>query len=188
MEPSKIENLSQRWQMDCKEYPELVLTLGFGLCKALLYIIVFSISLVLNFHWQFLLILTGYSIVGSVIASYVAKPLIKLNYEQQRAEATYRNDLSINNFKDCILLMLGIAKRTKRLTYFQQFYLQIAVVIPLIIIAPTYFTSAMTVGMLMRFNSVGNTLLENMNYGISSWGQLNMLLSCRKRLREIGVI
>lgn len=185
---SRIENMSQRIQDDCWKFPELVLTLGYGFCKAVFYILVFSISLVYTFDWWYLGVLVSYTIIGSVCTSYIAKPLIKLNYEQQRAEATYRGDLSISNFQDCVALMLGIAKRTKRLTYFQQFYMQIAVVIPLIIIAPVYFQTAMTLGLLMRFNSLAGTILDNLGYGISSWGNINLLLSCRRRLKEINII
>lgn len=183
-----IENLNQRIQEDCTKYPELVLTLAFGTVKALFYILVFSISLILSFKLWYLGVIVAYTLIGSVCTNYIAKPLIHLNYEQQRAEASYRNELSVSNFQNCLSLMLGIAKRTKYLTYFQQFYMQIAVIVPLILIAPAYFTSAMTVGMLMRFNSLSGTILDNLGYGISSWGQINMLISCRKRLKEIGVI
>lgn len=184
----QTENLNQRIQDDCAKYPDLILNLGYGVVKAILYIIVFSVSLIMSFNLWYLGILIAYTLIGSIITSYIAKPLIHLNYEQQRAEASYRNNLSVSNFNDCIMLMLGIAKRTKRLTYFQQFYMQIAVVIPLIIIAPSYFNSTMTIGTLMRFNSLSNTILDNMGYGISSWGSINMLISCRRRLKEIGVI
>ncbi len=183
-----IENLAQRWQEDCTKYPELILGLSFGTCKALIYVLVFSTSLIMSFNWMFLLILIAYASIGSLLAKKVAYPLIKLNYSQQKAEATYRQDLSIYNFQECICLMLGIAKRTKKLTYFQQFYMQVGVIVPLVIIAPTYFSTTMTLGHLMRFNSLSSTILENMSYGINSWGSINMLISCRRRLKEIGVI
>jgi putative ATP-binding cassette transporter len=183
-----VENYSQRHQDDCLRYPELVLSLGYGFCKAALYIIVFSVSLSVSFSVYYLLVLVGYTIVGSIITSYIAKPLIRLNYEQQRAEATYRNNLTPSNFTDCLCLMLGIAKKSKHLTYFQQFYMQVAVIIPLILIAPAYFSSAMALGTLMRFNSLSSTILDNMGYGISSWGSINMLISCRRRLKEMNVL
>jgi putative ATP-binding cassette transporter len=185
---SRIENVNQRIQEDSMKYPELCLTLGFGIIKAVMYIIVFSISLIVAFKLNYWFILGAYSILGSILAYKVAKPLIALNYNQQQAEATYRNNLTTLNFSECIRVMLGIAKKQKHLTYFQQFYLQVAVVIPLVIIAPAYFSSAMTLGMLMRFNSLSSTIVENMSYGISSWGSINMLLSCRKRLKELGVL
>lgn len=183
-----VENLSQRIQEDCQSYPDLVLNLGFGTVKAVTYIVVFSISLMLSFSWWFLGILIAYSIIGTLVTRYIAYPLIHLNYEKQRVEAGYRSDLTINNFEDCLRVMLGLAKKQKHLTYFQQFYGQIGVVVPLLIIAPVYFTSGMTLGTLMRFNSLSSTVLDNMSFGISQFANINNLLSCRKRLKEANIL
>lgn len=185
---NSIENMPQRIQEDCMTYPTLVLTLGFGLIKAITYVLVFSVSLLWSFSWWFLIVLLMYTLCGLLITKYVAHPLIQLNYDQQRAEATYRSNLNLDNFGDCVRIMLGLAKKQKHLTYFQQFYGQVGVVVPLIIIAPTYFTTGMTLGELMRFNSLGSTILENMSYGISSFADINRLLSCRKRLMEAKIL
>ena len=183
-----VLNTPQRIQEDCCAYPTLVLNLTFGWVKALVYIVVFSISLLLSFSWLYLLILIGYAIVATLITSYVAKPLIKLNYDTQQAEASYRSNLSIDNFDSCVRILLGIARKQKHLTYTQSFLSQVGVVIPLLIIAPLYFTTNMPIGLLMRFNSTAATVLENMNYGMSSFEMLNRLLACRRRLKEIYVI
>lgn len=188
LKDSAIENISQRIQMDCADYPTLVLTLGFGLTKAIIYVTVFCTALMLSFSSIYLLALLTYAICGTLVVKYVAKPLIALNYQQQRVEATYRNSLTVENFGDCVRIMLGLAKKTKRLTYFQQFYSQVGVVIPLIVIAPEYFTTAMTIGLLMRFTSTSSTILENLSYGISSFGEINRLLSCHKRLKEANIL
>lgn len=185
---TQIENLNQRIQEDCLSYPDLVLNLLFGTTKAILYILVFSVSLLMTFSWMYLCILVAYALIGSALTNYIARPLIQLNYEQQRAEASYRNSLTITNFADCVVIMLGLAKKQKHLTYFQQFYGQLGVVIPLIIIAPVYFTTGMNLGHLMRFNSLGGTILDNMSYGITSFANINKLLSCKKRLREAQII
>lgn len=184
----KIENISQRIQADCMDYPTLCLTLGFGLVKAVVYIIVFCVTFLLTFSVTYLSVLVAYAIIGTIFTKLIAKPLIALNYKQQQVEATYRNGLTHGNFSECVRLMLGLAKKQKHLTYFQQFYNQVGVVIPLIIIAPEYFSSSMTLGLLMRFNSTSSTILDNMSYGISSFGDINRLLSCRKRLAEAGVV
>lgn len=183
-----VENVNQRIQEDCMAYPDLILNLTYGACKAVFYILVFSISLIYSYNAVYLGILVTYACTGMLITKYIAKPLIKLNYEQQRAEASYRNQLSISNFQDCIRIMLGLAKKQKHLTYFQQFYRQLGVVIPLIIIAPMYFTTVMTLGSLMRFTSLGNTILDNLGYGVYSFGMVNKFLSCRKRLKEAQII
>jgi ABC-type uncharacterized transport system fused permease/ATPase subunit len=177
VETSKIENLSQRWQMDALDYPDLCLALGYGTTKAIFYIIVFSVSLLMSFSWLFLLALIGYSVIGSFIAKKVAYPLISLNYQQQRVEATYRNQLCVDNFLKCVHIMLGLAKKQKHLTYFQQLYGQIGVVLPIILIAPLYFTTGMTLGALMRFNSVGGTILDNVSYPINNFALINKLFN-----------
>ncbi len=193
-----IENLSQRVQEDCASYPQLMLTLGFGGIKAITYIIVFSVAILYGFNYIYLLILLTYTIVGTGLAKLIAKPLIKLNYEQQRIEATYRTHLNVDNvnmktlcvesFNKCVHVMLGLAKKQKHLTYFQQLFAQVGVVIPFIIIAPEYFVGSMLIGELMRFNSTASTILDNMSFTITSFGDINKLLSCRKRLVEAEII
>ncbi len=185
---SRIENMNQRQQEDCWKYPDLFISLIFGTGKAIVYILVFSVSLLLSFSWTYLGVLTVYALFGTWVVKRVAAPLIELNYEQQRAEATYRNNLTIDNFRECIYIMLGIAKKQKQLTYAQQFVGQVGVVIPLIIIAPLYFSTGMTLGHLMRFNSLASTILDNMSYGSSNFSTINMFISCRKRLKEASII
>lgn len=185
---AQIENLNQRIQEDCYKYPELFLSLGFDSVKALFYILVFGISIILDFHLWMLGVLIIYTLIGISVTRAVAKPLIQLNYNQQVAEATYRNNLSMSNFGDCIRIMLGMAKKQKHLSYVQTFFGQVSVLIPLIIIAPEYFASAMTIGTLMRFNSVSNTFLENFSYPMNNFNSINKLISCRRRLKEASII
>ncbi len=184
----KVENYNQRVQEDCKEYPNLVLTLIIGTIKAAVYVVVFSILLSIFFSYKYLIIIAIYSILSTVLAKFIAKPLIQLNYDHQKVEATYRNFLHVPNFKECIFVMLGLAHKTKRLQYFQTFYMQISVLIPLLIIAPQYFTTALTLGALMQANSTMSTILDNSSYGITSFDSINKLISCRKRLKECDII
>ncbi len=185
---SNIENLNQRIQEDCMKYPDLMIQVVFGLGKSLAYIVVFSISLVISFSYIYLLIIVTYAIISTWIAKRISMPLISLNYQSQRAEATYRNELKSVNFNSCIDIMLGLARKTKHLSYFQTFYGQIAVILPIIIAAPAYFTAALTLGSLMQCTGIMSTVSENLSYGINSFNTINKLISCRKRLLEIGVI
>lgn len=184
----QAENLNQRIQDDCNKYPALMITTIFGLFRAFIYILVFAVALSYNFSWKYLIFILIYTIIGTLLTKSIAKPLISLNYKSQVAEATYRNDLSTNNFSKCMALMFGIASKTKHLNYFQIFFGQLAVIIPLVILAPSYFTSAITFGALMQANSIMGTIIENMSYGIVNFGQITNLLSCKSRLKEIGVI
>lgn len=185
---SNIENFSQRVQQDCMDYPWLMLNILFGLGKAAAYILVFSVSLYVNFSGTYLTAIVIYAILSTCVARKIAKPLISLNYKVQVAEATYRNDLSLLNFGSCISLMRGLAVKTKHLNYFQTFYGQLAVVLPIMIVAPAYFHGALTLGAMMQATSTMGTISDNCSYGIYNFSTINQLLSCKRRLKEINVI
>ncbi len=185
---SNLENVNQRIQDDCYQYPSLMLTVLCGLGKSIVYVLVFSISLAINFNLVYLGIIVAYASISTIIAQRIAKPLLSLNYATQQAEATYRNDLSGFNFKNCIKIMTGMALKTKRLAYFQTFYGQIAVVLPIIIVSPAYFGSALTLGALMQATGTMGTITDNLSFGITAFNQINKLSSCKRRLKEINVI
>jgi putative ATP-binding cassette transporter len=185
---TSVENLNQRIQEDCREYPLLMLNIVFGLSKAFAYFVVFATALILKFSYLYLLIIIVYAIVATYIAKRIAKPLISLNYKSQQVEATYRNSLTPTNFESCIYTMLGVAKKTKHLNYFQTLYGQLGAIIPLIIIAPSYFASLITIGAMIQANSMMGTIVESLSYGINSFDSINRLLSSRQRLKEIKLI
>lgn len=184
-----VENFNQRIQQDCMEYPQLFINIIYGLAKALVYIGVFAVMLIMQFKASYLLYITLYAVISTLVARKIAVPLIELNYTSQGAEATYRNKLSFPHFDRCIEIMLGLAKKTKRLNYFQVLYGQCAVIVPLLIIAPEYFSNPlMTLGLLISANSILSTLLDNMSFLINSFTDINRLLSCKKRLEEVEII
>lgn len=185
---SNIENVNQRIQEDCSKYPDLVLQIGGGVIKALIYVIVFSVALALKFSWVYLVLIIAYALIATGVARAIGNPLINLNYKLQQVEATYRNRLSQANFKQCILTQINIAKKLKHLQYFQSLYGQLGVIIPLLILAPDFFATAMTLGSLMQANSIMGTITDNLSYGVNNFDVLNKLLSCRKRLKEINII
>jgi len=184
----RVENVSQRIQQDCLDYPELFLTIGWGMIKAICYIIVFAMAMVSSFAWYYLLVLSLYGLIGTMLTKKIALPLVSLNYQTQQAEASYRTGLHVRDFSKCIALMRLMAIKQKYLAYFQSFYGQVGVVVPYILIAPVYFLGGMKVGELMRFTSTAATILENLSYGVSSFGVINKLLSCKERLKELGVL
>ena len=185
---SDVENANQRIQEDCSNYPTLVVTIGFGVVKAIVYLIVFSIALIHQFNAIYLIVIFLYGIIATFIARIIAHPLIDLNYRAQQMEATYRNDLNEYNFKNCILVLLGLAKKLKHLNYFQSFYGQLSVIIPICIVAHDYFTTEMLLGGLMQATSMMAVISEDLSFGINSFDSINKLLSCRKRLLELGVL
>lgn len=182
-----VENFNQRLQEDCASYPYLFLSLIFGLGKAVIYVAVFSISLVINFNLIYLGIIVVYAVISTFVARRIAKPLIELNYTTQQAEATYRNFLTSLNFNSCIEIVTQLAIKTKQLAYFQTFYGQLAVILPILIASPAYFSSVLTLGALMRATSLMGTITDNLSFGITSFNSFNKFKSCRRRLQEVGL-
>lgn len=183
-----MENTNQRIQQDCSDYPNLVVNIVYGVVRSIVYCVVFSIALSIQFTIMYLLLISAYAILSTYIARKVGHPLISLNYQAQQVEATYRNSLTVRNFCECLQVQFSLARKLKHLQYFQSLYGQLGVVIPLIIIAPAYFSTGMTLGSLMQANSIMSTISDNLSYGINNFDVFNKLLSCRRRLLELGVL
>ena len=185
---SEIENINQRIQEDCSKYPDLALTVMVGISKAFLYIIVFTGLLTYEFNYVYTIIIFIYGIIATVIARVIGGPLLGLNYKLQQSEATYRNKLTAHTFKNCLTAQLNVAKCIRKLQYFQSLYGQLGVVIPLLIIAPAYFSSDMLIGSLMQASYIMGVILDYLSYGINNFDMMNKLLTSRKRLKEIKII
>ncbi len=185
---SRIENIGQRIQNDCRDYPTLMVDLMFGLTKSIIYVIAFSIAMVLQFSYLYLVVVIIFSALSTIAAKFIGNPLIKLNYACQKVEATYRNNINKSNFMMCVINMTALAKKAKHLSYFQVLYGQIGSILPLAIAAPSYFSGAISLGGLMQVNSMMGTIVDNMGYVINYFGNITKLLSVRRRLLEIGVL
>ena len=125
-----------------------------------------------------------YAIIGTAVTHWVGKPLINLNFLQQRYEADFRfNLVRVRENSEQIALLKGeaaedarlqhrfsfvidnwraIMSRTKRLTLLTASYGQISTVFPLILVSPAYFAGKIQLGALMQtagaFNSVQQAL------------------------------
>jgi len=109
-----------------------------------------------------------YAGVGSVLAHWVGKPLIKLNFNQQRYEADFRFGLARTREHDEGIALYsgeereldghrdrfanvwsnwwGIMKRQKLFTWYSAFYGQLAIIFPILVAAPRYFAGQIQLG------------------------------------------
>jgi putative ATP-binding cassette transporter len=117
----------------------------------------------------------GYAIVGTWLTHKIGKPLIPLNYNQQRYEADFRfNLVRFRENSEGVALYRGeedelrgfrtrfasvvdnwwsIMKRQKLLTFFTVGYNQAAVVFPFVVGAPRYFSGAIQLGGLVQISN-----------------------------------
>ena len=113
-----------------------------------------------------------YAVIGTVLTHLIGRPLIALNFQQQRYEADFRFSLvRVRENSEQIALLAGehaeterlllrfgnvvanwyaIMTRQKRLTFFTAGYSQVSTVFPFIVVSPAYFAGLVQLGGLMQ--------------------------------------
>ncbi len=94
------DNPDQRISEDIRDFVESVLVLGFGLLTnivslvsflQILYMLSFPLSLFgLRIPAYLVWVALGYSVLGTLLAQLIGRPLVSLNFIRQRLEADYR--------------------------------------------------------------------------------------------------
>ena len=205
------DNPDQRIQEDLKLFTSSTVGLSMGLlnaCVTLLSFVGILWSLSGAFSFSFggqeyiipgfmLWVAVLYCLVGSVITHYVGRPLIPLNYQQQRFEADFRHNLvRVREYSEAIALDRGEAVEykqldlrfthvlanylklidaQKRLTMFTATFGQASTVFPFLVAAPRFFSGAIQLGTVMQIASAFNRVQDSLSWfidnydGLASW-------------------
>jgi len=145
-----------------------------------------------------------YSLLGSWLAHKVGHPLNRLNYNFESCEANYRAGLiRIREHAESIALYQGEATEQRhlggrfqdikaiwnqltscrmKLQGFTAGYGQLAIIFPVLIAAPQYFLTAMTLGTLMQTISAFNRLNDSLSWFIDSYAELSSWRASAERL------
>ncbi len=146
-----------------------------------------------------------YSLIGTLITYRIGKPLIKLDFEQEKVEADFRFSLArtrerreeiaiykgeevehtnfLKEFHDITINYYKILKRQVYLHATQNFYANLSMIFPLIVCAPMFFSGALTLGVLMQvqnaYNKVEGSFSVIINYfeDIAFWRAITQRLS-----------
>lgn len=136
----------------------------------------------------------AYCLVGSVITHYIGRPLINLNFRQQRFEADFRhhlvrvreysesialdrgepverNQLGLR-FTDVLANYLNLIRKQKQLTWFTVGFSQAAVVFPFIVAAPRFFSGAIQLGQLMQISSAFGRVQDSLSWFVDNYARL----------------
>lgn len=178
------DNPDQRISEDIRQFIELTLTIGLQLLNST--VTLFSFLIILwglsatapltlfgvdipgYLVWAALV----YAIFGTALTHLIGRPLVALNFQQQRYEADFRfNLVRVRENSEQIALLDGDAAererllmrfgnvvanwyalmtRQKKLTFFTASYSQAAVVFPFIMVSPAYFAGKVQLGGLMQ--------------------------------------
>lgn len=199
------DNPDQRIADDSGQFIDLTLGLTLGLLSAVVTLFSFlgilwnlSGSITVPFHggmvtvpgymvWVALV----YAIAGTFLTRAIGRPLVSLNFAQQRFEADFRFSLvrlrenaegiafykgeeqELGTFRERFGRVFDnywqIMKRQKLLTWFTAGYGQIAIIFPYVVTAPRYFSGAMKLGDLMQTASAFNSVQGSLSYIVDAY-------------------
>ena len=132
-----------------------------------------------------------YAAIGTFFTFVIGKPLVRLNFRQQRYEADFRfslirlreNSESISLYKgehteeqilnesfvNVVSNYVKLILREKTLGFFTLAYAQTAVIFPILIAAPMYFAKIITMGSIMQINSAFSRVQDALSTVINSF-------------------
>jgi putative ATP-binding cassette transporter len=135
-----------------------------------------------------------YAIIGTWVTHLVGKPLVKLNFDQQRYEADFRFSLVrlrenaeevtllsgepaekerlLDRFGRVVGNWYGIMQRTKRLTFLTAGYSQVAIIFPFIVVSPLYFAGSMMLGGLMQIASAFGQVQGALSFFVKAYSDI----------------
>jgi putative ATP-binding cassette transporter len=145
-----------------------------------------------------------YAGVGTWLTIKIGRPLVPLNFDQQRLEADFRFSLvRLRENAESVALYRGeamelgvfqrrfgsvfenfwqIMKRQKRLAWFTSGYGQIALIFPVIVVAPRYFAKQIGLGGLMQVVSAFTSVQSSLSFIITSYTNIAAWQAVTERL------
>ncbi len=200
------DNPDQRIAEDISSFIEVTLNLSLGLLSSVVTLFSFlfilwnlSGDLTIPLGGGKIFVLPGYmvwvvlvySILGTWITGKLGRPLVALNFDQQRYEADFR--FSLVRFREnaeSVAFYRGeeqeksgffarfshvfenyweIMKRNKKLSWFTSGYGQIAVIFPFLVAAPRYFAKQIPLGGLIQISSAFDHVRGSLSFIIDSY-------------------
>ena len=202
------DNPDQRIADDLNQFTGYTVSLSMGLLNAVVTLVSFvgilwGLSGAFGFeaggqHWE----ISGFMVwaavvycaVGSVISHFIGRPLMGLNFEQQKREADFRHHLiRVREYSESIALdrgeavenqrlgarfaqvlanTLALMKAQKKLTWFTVGFGQAAVVFPFIVAAPRFFSGAIQLGELMQIASAFGRVQDSLSWFVDNYAAL----------------
>jgi putative ATP-binding cassette transporter len=158
-----------------------------------------------------------YAIIGSVLTHYVGRRLITINFQQERFEADFRFSLvRLRENAEGVALYHGeesershlrhrfgniqmnwdlLMRYTRRLTVLNVGYNQVAIIFPLLVAAPRYFSGEIALGGLMQVGNAFEQVQDSLSWFVNTYSSLadwkasvDRLLTFHDALARIGAV
>jgi putative ATP-binding cassette transporter len=133
----------------------------------------------------------AYAIAGTWLTNLIGRPLVRLNFNQQRYEADFRFSLvrfrentegvalyggeadEMRSFRERFASVVrnwwNIMRQQKRLTWFTSGYGQAAIIFPILVAAPRYFRGEIPLGALMQTSQAFGQVQDSLSFIITSY-------------------
>ena len=136
----------------------------------------------------------GYAGIGTMIAHFIGRPLISLNFKQQRYEADFRFAMArVTDYSEPVALMKGeaverqelrrrfgalvqnwlrLVRQHARLTGFIAGYGHLSTAFPILIVTPAYMAGAIPLGVLMQAGLAFQRVEGALAFCLSSYSKI----------------
>jgi len=206
LEGDATDNPDQRIQDDLNRFTDTSLSLTLGFMNAVVTLFSFlgilwtlsgPLSIPLGSYGSFTVpaymvwFALLYAIAGTWITVKIGRPLVALNFQQQRYEADFRFSLvrlrentegvalyggearEMANFRDRFTHVVdnfwAIMRRIKLLNWWTSFYSQFAIIFPYVVSAPRFFAKEIQLGGLMQTADAFGTVQSALSYIVNAY-------------------
>jgi peptide/bleomycin uptake transporter len=206
----EVEGASQRIQEDIYRFARIVESLGLQVVRAIMTLIAFlpilwglssgvDIDLIRDMPGSLVWVALVVSLGGLLISWFVGIKLPGLEYNNQKVEAAFRKELvyaeddkiHYGKTETLVELFTGLRFNYNRLFlhygYFDiwvNFFEQLMVIVPYLIMGPGLFTGVITLGVLVQVSNAFSKVRESFSIFIANWTTITELRSIHKRLHE----
>jgi putative ATP-binding cassette transporter len=196
-----VDNPDQRIADDLRLFVDYTLSLSLGLLSAVVTLISFlailwglsgtleiwGISIPGYMVWAALI----YAVAGSVLTHLIGRPLIGLDFNQQRFEADFRFSLvrmrensegvalyrgepeELAGLRQRFAAVIGnwwaLMLKQKQLTWFTSFYGQLAIIFPLVVVSPRFFAGQVQLGAIFQTASAFGQVQGSLSWFINAY-------------------
>jgi putative ATP-binding cassette transporter len=208
------DNPDQRIADDIRLFVDDTLSLGLGLMNSVVTLfsfifVLWSLSgplevLGIEIPGYMVWVAILYSVIGTWLAHLIGRPLIRLNFLQQRVEADFRYALVrlrdnvegvalhggeadeqrglTARFRALMENWWAIMVATKRLTFFTAGFTQVASIFPIIVAAPAYFAGRIPLGGLIQTSSAFGQVQGALSWFVDNYARLTEWRATVERL------
>jgi len=217
-QPANPDNPDQRIQEDMQMFTDYTVTLSMGILNSVVTLVTFiGILWVLSGPLSFTFMgqavsIPGYMVwvavlycaAGTIITHFIGRPLIGLNFRQQRFEADFRHHLirvrenseaialdrgeSVEHtqldtrFSSVLRNYLSLIRQQKNLVAFTASFAQLSVVFPFFLAAPRFFSGAIQLGELMQISRTFNTVQDALSWFVENYDRVAVWRATADRL------